>query len=271
MANQIVVKHRTGSTGEPSGLLAGEIASNIFDKQIFIGTGSGNLVFADKTYVDTNFVNSTALNSYQPLDADLTAIAALADTSGILKKTAADTWELDTSAYLTSYTEVNDLTSSVTWANVPDANITESSVTQHQAALSITESQISDLQAYLTTVSFSDLVDAGVQTSAESFSDDDTSLMTSAAIKQLIDSSIAGGVNYKGAYDANSNIPNLSTNPTLLKGEMYTVTTAGTFFGIELEVGDVLIAEIDNPILVTDWTIVQRNILNDQLIDGGTY
>jgi len=46
--------------------------------------------------------------------------------------------------------ELNDLTASVTWANVPDANITESSVTQHQAALSITESQISDLQSYLT-------------------------------------------------------------------------------------------------------------------------
>ena len=49
-----------------------------------------------------------------------------------------------------SFTEVNDLTAAVVWANVPDANITQSSVTQHQAALSITESQITDLQAYLT-------------------------------------------------------------------------------------------------------------------------
>jgi hypothetical protein len=54
--------------------------------------------------------------------------------------------------YITSYTETNDLSSAVTWANVPNANITESSVTQHQAALSITESQISDLQSYLTSV-----------------------------------------------------------------------------------------------------------------------
>jgi hypothetical protein len=55
--------------------------------------------------------------------------------------------------YLTSFTETNDLTAAVTWANVPDANITQSSVTQHQAALSITESQISDLGTYVTKTS----------------------------------------------------------------------------------------------------------------------
>ena len=38
----------------------------------------------------------------QTLDADLTAIAALSGTSGFLKKTAADTWSLDTATYLTA-------------------------------------------------------------------------------------------------------------------------------------------------------------------------
>ena len=52
--------------------------------------------------------------------------------------------------YLTSYTETNNLTAAVTWANIPDANVPVSAVTQHEAALSITESQISDLQSYLT-------------------------------------------------------------------------------------------------------------------------
>ncbi len=53
--------------------------------------------------------------------------------------------------------EINDLTAAVTWANVPDANITQTSVTQHQSALTITESQISNLQSYLTSVSASNL------------------------------------------------------------------------------------------------------------------
>ena len=53
----------------------------------------------------------------------------------------------DLGSYLTA--EVNDLSAAVTWANVPDVNITETSVTQHQAALSITESQISDLGSYI--------------------------------------------------------------------------------------------------------------------------
>ena len=54
----------------------------------------------------------------------------------------------DLQSYLTA--ESNDLTSAVTWANVPNANITQGSVTQHQAALSITESQISDFGSYQT-------------------------------------------------------------------------------------------------------------------------
>ncbi len=56
---------------------------------------------------DPNFATTitNALAGKQPIDGDLTAIAALAGTSGLLKKTAANTWVLDTSAYLTSVTK----------------------------------------------------------------------------------------------------------------------------------------------------------------------
>ena len=68
---------------------------------------------------------------YQPLDADLTAIAALAGTSGILKKTATDTWMLDTTSYVsgtpwtgmgyvtgTPWTGMGYLTSQISHADV---------------------------------------------------------------------------------------------------------------------------------------------------------
>ena len=45
--------------------------------------------------------------AYQPLDGDLTAIAALVGTSGLLKKTAANTWSLDTSDYIVNDAEVS--------------------------------------------------------------------------------------------------------------------------------------------------------------------
>lgn len=57
---------------------------------------TGNSVVTGKTvysYITTNC---------QPKNADLTAIAALTGTSGFLKKTDANTWALDTTAYLTT-------------------------------------------------------------------------------------------------------------------------------------------------------------------------
>jgi hypothetical protein len=70
-------------------------------------------------------------------------LGTVATTAASAYATAAQGTKADSA--LQSFTETNDLSAAVTWANVPDANITEGSVTQHQAALSITESQISDL------------------------------------------------------------------------------------------------------------------------------
>ena len=54
---------------------------------------------ATKSYVDSQIASGGG--SYQPLDSDLTAIASLSGSTGVLKKTAANTWILDTTAYLT--------------------------------------------------------------------------------------------------------------------------------------------------------------------------
>ena len=73
-----------------------------------------------------------------PTGSDLLLIEDAADSNNKKKITIAT---LPTGAAV----EVNDLTAAVTWANIPDVNVPETAVTQHEAALSITESQISDL------------------------------------------------------------------------------------------------------------------------------
>lgn len=63
---------------------------------------------SDQTYADPTWLTSlafskiTGMPNYQPLDADLTAIAALTGTSGFLKTNGAGTWTVDTNTYLTS-------------------------------------------------------------------------------------------------------------------------------------------------------------------------
>ena len=108
-----------------------------------------------------------------------TAALSYNNTTGVLTYTPPNL-----SSYLTS--ETNDLSSSVTWANVPDANITQSSVTQHQAALSITESQISDL-SHTSSLPFSSITSTPTTLSGYGItdgyanSDVDTHLNTSTA------------------------------------------------------------------------------------------
>lgn len=64
---------------------------------------STDLTASATKYPSVNAVIA-GLATKQPLDADLTAIAALAGTSGFLIKTAANTWSLDTNTYLTTAT-----------------------------------------------------------------------------------------------------------------------------------------------------------------------
>jgi hypothetical protein len=85
---------------------------------------------------------------------------------------------------------------------------------------------------------------------------------TDAASKGYVDAAVAGGMIYQGGYNAATNTPNLDTPPTgtIKKGFTWTVTADGTFFTEQVRIGDVLIAEIDSPTTLADWTTVQSNI-----------
>jgi hypothetical protein len=69
------------------------------------------------------------------------------------------------------------------------------------------------------------------------------------------------GMTYIGGYNASTNTPDLDSSPSGgAQGDTYTITVAGTFFTTPLEVGDTIIAEIDNPTVEADWTMIQANL-----------
>lgn len=85
--------------------------------------------------VDSNFINlntdkleTSALgSSVQPYDADLAAIAGLTGTTGLLKKSAANTWLLDTTAYLVENQTVT-LSGDATGSGKTSINVTLNTV-----------------------------------------------------------------------------------------------------------------------------------------------
>ena len=160
-------------------------------------------------------------------------------------------WTND-SGYITSVSETNDLTSSVTWADVPDANITQSSVTQHQAALSITSSQVSDLAT--STISFTnktfnangtgnsisnievtDFASGVLDTDLTTVSSSDNTLASAKAIKTYVDNIAAAGIHYHDPVrvEAVTNLTASYDNGTLGVGA--TLTNTGTFTAITID------------------------------------
>ena len=63
-----------------------------------------------------------------------------------------------------------------------------------------------------------------------------------------VDAAVLGALVYMGGYNATTNTPDLTTSPnSIIQGHFYVVETAGTFFGVNVEIGDSLIAEQDDP------------------------
>ncbi len=103
---------------------------------------------------------------------------------------------------------------------------------------------------------FVNLVDGRVQTRTDS-----------GIVDCILTSDVVGILDFKGGYDANTNTPDLITPApgAVEKGDVYVVTVAGTFFTEDLEIGDMLFAEKDNPSALIDWVIVNTNITTGPL------
>ena len=230
MANVIQIK-RSSSTNVPTTLEVGELAYSSASDKLFIGE-AGSLV--------TEIAGGAAMIKLAAIESGATA-----DMTGAEIKVAYE-GEADTNAFNNAF--LTKLTNIETGADVTDA-------TNVAAAGAVMESDT-------TTTLMGFVIDEDSMAT-----DTDTKVPTQQSVKAYVDSqvalSLASGVRYQGAYDASTNSPDLDSSPiaNITTGDMYTVTTGGTFFaGTTVEVGDVLIAEVDDPTLVTDWTVVQANL-----------
>ena len=84
--------------------------STALGNRLRVDINTQGLTATQKGYGRTN-LGVVIGTDVQAWDGDLDAIAALVGTSGFLKKTAANTWSLDTNTYLTSYSETDTLAS----------------------------------------------------------------------------------------------------------------------------------------------------------------
>lgn len=100
----------------------------------------------------------------------------------------------------------------------------------------------------------------------------DDTLPSAKGVKTYVDNAILtnGSLVNKGGYNATTNTPDLDISPSSLikNGWTYVVTTAGTFFTEDVQVGDMIIATTDSPSTLADWTVVNKNI--DDIVDAST-
>lgn len=255
MANQIQFKRSLGSSA-PVSLAEGEIAYTFGDDNLYIGAPGSTLriiagagTFAklaspaltgnptaptqangnNTTRIATTaFVQdalSTSLSSYQPLDSDLTAIAAIAPSNDDIIQRKAGAWTNRTPAQLK--TDLALVKGDVGLGNVDNTSDVNKPVSTAQAA--------ADLTAENNAKAYADSLVVGLWDDRGDFD---------ASVNAYPSS---GGSGAAGA---------------IKKGDTWQISVAGTLPGGRVvEIGDVVRALVDTPgTTAANWGITQNNI-----------
>jgi hypothetical protein len=159
---QNVVIHNTGTAPTASAKLGG----------LFFDTSGG--VNKLKYYNGSAWVELSVgpSGTWQPVDADLTAIAALSGTSGFLIKTAANTWSLDTSVYLTSSTgvvSVNGATGVITGIAVTGTGLSQFAATTSAELATVLSDETGFSTGAKAVFSISPAISTSITTASTSF------------------------------------------------------------------------------------------------------
>lgn len=173
-ADNIVIGGSTPAAGTFTSVTAttADINGGTVDNVVIGGSTAAAGTFTALVATSATVGGSAVLTSVAFSDIDAGAVTLSSETfSDVDNQIPTNAAVIDyVAATIPLISEVNDLSAVVTWADVPDANITQSSVTQHQAALSITASQLSDVTATATELNYVDGVTSNIQTQIDSIS-----------------------------------------------------------------------------------------------------
>jgi hypothetical protein len=120
---------KTKLNGIATGATANSADATLLARANHTGTQTASTISDFNTAADARITAAVGV-SVQAFDGDLSAIAGLAGTSGLARKTAANTWSLDTATYLTAnqtITAIGDATGSGTTSialTIPNNTIT---------------------------------------------------------------------------------------------------------------------------------------------------
>jgi hypothetical protein len=236
MSQTILIKKSGTATNVPPSLAFGEIAINYADSKLFFKNLAGAIVALNDWA--TVFNKPTTLAGYgitdalQASNATLTSVAALSTSSTGLVKLTAGAASLDTSAYLTGNQSIS-YTGDATGSGSTSVALTlaASGVTAGTYGSSSAVAQVTvDAKGRVTSATAVNVTPAAIgavsttQLGAASgvATLDGTGKLTTAQIP----SSLIGGLNYQGTWNATTNIPALVSS-TGTKGYYYKVATAG--------------------------------------------
>lgn len=199
--------------------------------------------------VTTAKLADSAVTTAKIADSNVTTakINDLAVTTGKINDLAVTTGKIADSGVTTG--KIAD--SNVTTLKIADANVTFAKI-QNIATMTV----IGRVAAGSGVASGISVINDNTMATATS-----TNLPTAGSVKAYVDDRVASIGNLEGGFAAGSSTNFPTSAGGTKKGDYWYVTSAGTVQGVVLNIGDVLVAAVDNasPTSAADWIFLESN------------